>query len=122
MNKPDKQFDPAGQFEQVLAEVDVKIHELAVTLDRLRWLRERMAEEFARVRDAADPVFLMSEEQAAEIFGVKTTHLAELRRTHDLPHCKFGPFVRYTRQQMAAACDILSMNNKRFAAGMKKAA
>lgn len=108
----DKQFDPHSQMEQVFAELDVKLHELAAIAERMKWLRERVAAEYAAARDRAEAIETFTEEQAAEIFHVKKTHLADLRRQHNLPHCKFGDFVRYTRQQLLEVADRLAINRR----------
>lgn len=108
-NKP---FDPLNQFAQALAEVDIKLREAAAAIERAGWLRSRIAEDFAELERRAETFETFTEEQAAAMFQIKLDLLETLRRRHALPHVKAGKFVRYTREQLAAVADALTMNKR----------
>lgn len=109
MNTP---FDPSTQFEQVLTQADIEIMALRSTLDRLLWLRVKIADEFTAMQNAADTLDLYTEEQAAAILQVKPDLLGTLRRRHLLAHVNFGNRIRYTKDQLRGICEFLTINKK----------
>lgn len=122
-----KHFDPKAQFTDVLAEMDTKILGVAADLERLRWLRDRIAEQFENLERQAEQLQMFDEAQAAAMLGgsenpLKPEQLARLRRRYDLPHVKFGNLPpRYTARHLAEICEILTVR-KKAPAGLKRAA
>lgn len=109
MNK--LQFDPEQQYTRLLNEADEKLHSLLADIDRLRWLRDRIAEEFAEIQKKADTLEIFTEEQLAEAFSLKPEQLSYLRRTLDLPHTRFASQIRYTRRDAEEILNTLSSRN-----------
>ena len=104
-------FDPETQFAALLNETDERLFAIKNDFERLRWLRDRMAEQFAELRAKADMIEIYTEPELAERFGIKTELLASLRRSHDLPHCAFGNKIRYTRRDADEILAFLSTKN-----------
>ncbi|MCW5955251.1 MAG: helix-turn-helix domain-containing protein [Pyrinomonadaceae bacterium] len=113
MQRATKQFDPGDQFDQLLNEIDATLNETAAKFDRLIWLRKKIAEQFDAARQAAERLELFTEEEAAEILRTEPRMLADLRRKFDLPFCRLGRDVRYTRSQLTEICGLLEINGKR---------
>jgi len=116
-----KAFDPELQFETLLNETDTRIAELASAFDRLRWLRDRIAEQHKALREATEEIDVMTESDLAAKFGIKADLLAHLRRTLNLPHVPFGTKIRYTRRNADEILDILSQR-RTAPNGLKRAA
>lgn len=105
------QFDPEQQFAALLNETDEHIEAVLKDFERLRWLRERIAERFADLQAKADAIEVYTEKELAAHFDIKPELLATLRRAHNLPHCSFGNKIRYTRRDADAILEILSTRN-----------
>ena len=103
-----------------MTQADIEIQALRSTLDRLLWLKGKIADEMDAMRDAAETLEIFTEDQAAMLLQVTPQLLASLRRRHNLPHVSIGAKVRYTKHHIAAVCDALTIGNK--VAAMKKAA
>ena len=105
MNTP---FDPETQFTALLNEADERVVELQKGLERLRWLRDRIAEQHADLQAKADAIEIYTEPELAAHFDIKPELLATLRRTHDLPCRAFGNKIRYTRRDADDILEFLS--------------
>jgi len=122
MIKANKQFDPQMQFELTMTQLDIEFQAVRSTLERLQWLRSKVADEYAAIRDAADQLDVMTEADFAAELEVNQALLAKHRKQFDLPHVSIGGRIRYTREQRRAACDILSTGGRAKTAAFKRAA
>lgn len=105
-------FDPKTQFADALAEIGQQVLAVRANLERLEWLRDKIAQEFADVQRRADEFQVLTEEQAAVKFGVTTDQLGRLRRRHNLPHVNIGRAICYTQQNLADICEIFTLNKR----------
>lgn len=112
-NKP---FEPITQVDQTLSEFEEHMLKARAAIERLSWLKDKIAADFDAIQTAADAVEIYTEEQAAAIMQIKTSQLAALRRRHRFEHINFGSFVRYNRAQIIAICEILTLDSKPAAA------
>lgn len=109
-------FDPAAQFDATIAEAETHIVAAVASLERLIWLRGKIADDIAAMRDAADELELYTEDEAAELLKITAWHLGCLRRKHNFAVVNLGNKIRYTKEQIAGVCDFFSINNKKPAA------
>ena len=113
-----KQFDPAENFDSIAEEVDALCFDLTAKLDRLKWLRGKIAEQIARAQTDADRLELFTEAEAGLTFKLNSDPtkaeraMADLRRRHDFPHVRAGREIRYTREQLREVAALLEMNSK----------
>lgn len=95
-----EQFDPIEQLSASLNAYEIVMAETEAILPRMRFTFERIERELAAVREIRDRLDYYTEAEAADQFKLKVTHLAALRRDHNLPHVRFGGEVRYNRQHL----------------------
>src|SRR5438270_189287 len=103
-------FDPQTQMAAAIDELDQQIIAATQVIARLRWLRDRVAEDIAELAKRADELVVMDETAAADALGIKPDHLRRMRRKLGLPHVNFGGnVVRYTKQNLVDICSMLSI-------------
>lgn len=112
MSRTAPQFNPQTQFDQALNEIDQAIQTARQAVDRLQWLKSKIAEDFDAMQRRADEIEIYTEAEAAAMFQIKPPHLADLRRRLDLPHVVLGSVIRYTKPQIAAIGEILSIGGR----------
>lgn len=125
MNSIAKPFEPIGQVDQTLSEFEEYMLKAKAAIERLAWLKDKIADDLDAAAAARDSVEIYTEEQAAVIMQIKPSQLAALRRRHRFEHINFGGFIRYNRDQIIAICDALTIEKKPAAAKfsvVKKAA
>ena len=107
-----KPFEPFGQVDQTLTEFEEYMLKAKAAIDRLHWLKDKIAADLDAAANAADAIEIYTEEQAAGIMQIKTSQLAALRRRHRFEHINFGNLIRYNRAQIIAICDALTLEKK----------
>lgn len=119
MQRTHKKFDPVEQFDSLMVEVESALVSAKANFERLAFLREKIAAEHAATQAAADEFQVQTEAEAGLLFQLNDDPtkaeraMRDLRRRHDLPHCRFGRDVRYTREQLREIAAILEVNGKR---------
>lgn len=113
--KQAKEFEPSLQMQAVFDELQSAMLAAKAAIDRVEWLKNRMIEEVQTAKDAGKKLELFTEKEAAELFGIKEQQMADMRRRHNLPHCSFGKFPRYTKTQLIEICGILEVRPRRAA-------
>ena len=91
-------------------------------IDRVNWLKDRLLDEYKKIRESEDQLDIYTEEEAAQMLKIERTHLADMRRRMDLPHCSFGNRPRYTREQLREICSMLEIGSGRGRSAGKRAA
>ena len=110
-----KPFDPIAQVDQTLSEFEEHMLKARAAIERLSWLKDKIAADFDALERQAAEVEIYTEEQAAAIMQIKTSQLAALRRRHRFEHINFGSFIRYNRAQIIAICETLTLDGKKVA-------
>lgn len=105
-----KPFEPIGQVDQTLTEFEEYMLKAKAAIERLAWLKDKIAADFDAAAAAADAIEIYTEEQAAALMQIKPSQLAALRRRHNFEHINFGSFVRYNRAQITAICETLTLD------------
>lgn len=114
-------FDPATQLDNAFAALETAVIEAQATLGRIGFARERLQAEVDEMRRERDALEVFTEAEAAEMLklgehcreGRAEEHLGELRRQLDLPHCKLGTKVRYTREHLREIVAALEVRKGR---------
>lgn len=117
-----QQFDPIEQLAASLNSFEMNIAELNAMLPRMEFARERIARELEAVRERRDRLDYYTEERAAAVLTVKETHLASLRRQHNLPHVRLGGEIRYTRQHLDQITEFFDSRNAGKSQQLRRAA
>jgi hypothetical protein len=113
MLKKVQQFEPATQLKTVFDELQSAMLSAKAAIDRVEWLKNRMIEEAEAQQRSSEMMELYTEKEVAELFGIKEPQMADLRRRHNLPHCSFGKFPRYTKAQLIEICEILEVRPRK---------
>ena len=119
MQRTHKQFDPSEQFDALMTELESVLVDAGAKISRLAFLREKIAEESRRYQATADALVVQTEAEAGRLFQLNDDPkkaeraMRDLRRKFDLPHCRFGRDVRYTREQLREIATILEVNGQR---------
>lgn len=107
-----KPFEPIAEVDQTLSEFEEYMLKARAAIDRLHWLKDKIAADFDALERDRDSVEIYTEEQAAAIMQIKPSQLAALRRRHKFEHINFGSFIRYNREQIIAICETLTIGDK----------
>ena len=110
MLKKPKQFEPQQQIVVAFDELQKAMSDARAATDRVDWLKDRLIKEFEAIKGANEVLEIYTEDEAAKMLRVEKTHLADMRRRFDLPHCSFGNKPRYTKTQLLEICETLEMN------------
>lgn len=113
MQRKAKQFEPADQFAELMTEIGDTLADLPAKIERLAWLRKKIAEQHAAAIAAADRFETFSESEAAAKFGTDKDEFRRLRAKHEFPFLRVGKHVRYTPEQLREIAALLEMNGKR---------
>ena len=105
-----KPFEPIGQVDQTLTEFEEYMLKAKAAIERLAWLKDKIAADFEALERDRDAVEIYTEEQAAALMQIKPTQLTALRRRHKFEHINFGSFIRYNRAQITAICETLTLD------------
>jgi hypothetical protein len=112
MLKKPKEFEPQQQIVVAFDELQKAMSDARAAIDRVDWLKNRLIEEFEAIKGAKAVLEIYTEEEAAKMLRIERTHLADMRRRFDLPHCSFGNRPRYTKVHLLEICELLEMNSK----------
>lgn len=113
MKDTTKTFDPCSQFESLLNEVELAMIDVRSQIDRLVWLKEKIAEEYAAMERSTRDFGAFDEAAAAERLSVDKATLAHLRRKYRLPHFKIGQAAHYTPDHLRLIVERLEHNVNR---------
>jgi hypothetical protein len=112
MLKKPKQFEPQQQIVIAFDELQKAMSDARAAIDRVDWLKDRLIQEFEAIKGAQEVLEIYTEEEAARMLRIEKTHLADMRRRLDLPHCSFGNRPRYTKVQLLEICETLELNSR----------
>ena len=122
MLKKPQQFEPGSQMIVACDELQRAMLDAQAAISRVNWLKDKLLSAFESMKSDQDSLEIYTESEAAAILQIETTHLADLRRRYDLPHCSFGNKPRYTKEQLVSICSMLETNSKGRAVLRKTAA
>jgi len=113
MSVAGSQFDPVDQLAATLTQFEILLAEVNGVLPRMEFMRQRIADELAAVRDERDRLELMTESEAAASLGIKADHLATMRRSRPgyFPHIAFGNKIMYSRRQLVEICEMYAVGS-----------
>ena len=117
MSSTAKQFEPIAQIDQTLSEFEEHMLKAKAAIERLQWLKGKIADDLDTASRAAAEVEIYTEEQAAGMMQIKPSQLAALRRRHKFEHINFGSLIRYNRAQIIAICETLTLDQKKSVVG-----
>jgi hypothetical protein len=112
MLKKAQQFEPSNQMAIACDELQKAMLDAQAAISRVNWLKDRLISEFEAIKADQDALRIYTESEAAAVLQIESTHLADLRRRYDLPHCSFGNKPRYTKEQLVSICSMLEINSK----------
>src|SRR5688500_2684236 len=122
MLKKLQQFEPTSQMMVACDELQKAMLDAQAAISRVNWLKDKLISAFESLKADQDSLEIYTESDAAAILQIEATHLADLRRRYDLPHCSFGNKPRYTKEQLVSICSMLEINSKGRAVIRKTAA
>ena len=111
-----KPFDPNGQFETLLTEIESTLHDANAKIARLAWLREKIGEEYRKAQGALDDLETFTESEAGLLFKLNEDPqkaeraMSDLRKKFNFPFCRFGREIRYTKSHLVEICGLLEIN------------
>lgn len=112
MQRTHKQFNPSGQFESLLTELESVLVDAEAKISRLAFLREKIAADHAALAAALDTLDVYTEDEAAAVLKTDPRMLADMRRRFNLPFFRIGREVRYTGEHLREATALLEVNAK----------
>ncbi len=106
-------FDPVEQLAATLTELAGNLSDVNAGISRLEFMRQRIADELAAVRKERERLEMFTEAEAAGQLGLKTTHLADMRRARSphFPHIAFGSKIMYSRRQLVEICEMYAVGS-----------
>ena len=104
-----KQFVPEKQIDSAICELEKVLHEAGSTIERLGRLKTVLVAEVEQLRADRESLKIYTEEEAAALLKLEKKHLAELRRTLNLPHLSFGNKPRYRKEHLIRIFSMLEV-------------
>lgn len=110
----EQRFDACDQLAATLTQFEILLAEVNGVLPRMEFMRQRIADELAAVREERERLEIMTEAEAAASLGIKVDHLATMRRSRPgyFPHIAFGNKIMYSRRQLVEICEMYSVGGK----------
>jgi hypothetical protein len=110
------QFELPAQIGEAVEKMDSSMVDANAAIERVRFLGNKLLEEFAAIQDRIEELELYTEEEAAAILKIDERQLSTMRKEFNIPHCKFGRVCRYNKSQLAAICAMFEVNDENLGA------